>query len=155
MPPKKYTQQQALIKIINYCVYRERSHQEVRDKLYSYGLYKKDVENIIAELINQNYLNEERYTESYVSGHFNIKKWGRKKILQALKQKNASAYLINKAIKSIDDDVYKNTLKELLQKKISSLKKEKSPQLKKQKAARYVISKGYEPELVFEVLNEI
>jgi regulatory protein len=155
MQTKKYTPRQALLKMMNYCAYRERSHQEVRDKLYAYGLYKNEVENIIAELINNNYLNEERFAESYVSGHFNIKKWGKKKILQGLKQKNTSAYLVDKAINSIDDEDYKKTLKDLLLKKIKLLKNEKNTQIKKQKAARYVINKGYEPELVFELLEEI
>ncbi len=78
--PKVYTQKQALIKAESYCAYQERCQQEVRDKLYSWGLHEVQVENVIAELIASNFINEERFAKAYAGGKFRIKKWGRVKI---------------------------------------------------------------------------
>src|SRR3981081_925734 len=95
--------QKALLKAQKYCAYQERSQQEVRDKLYSWGLHKRDVENSIAELITSGFLKEERFALAFAGGKFRMKGWGRIKIKQALKQKSVSDNLIRQALKAIDE----------------------------------------------------
>ena len=145
--------QKALLKAQKYCAYQERSQQEVRDKLYSYGLHRKDVEQIIAELITSGFLKEERFALAFAGGKFRMKNWGRIKIKMALRQKNVSETLIRQALKSIDEREYKRALKKVLEEKIQQVK-EKNPLKKNYKVAQYAISRGFEPELVWEMLNE-
>jgi len=152
-PKKKYTPGIALQKIQAYCAYQERCHAEVREKLYSYGLYKKDVEQIIVSLINENFLNEERFAQAYASGKFNIKKWGKNKIKQGLKARHISDYCIKKAMKEIDEEKYYETLKMIIEKKAKSVKEKKLP-VKKYKVAAYVISRGFEADMVWDELKE-
>lgn len=139
-------------KIESFCAYQERCNQEVRIKLKSWNLYAEDVDILISDLITNNFLNEERFAEAYVSGKFRIKKWGRVKIKQHLKQKNISAYSIKKAIATIDEDDYLKTVKDLLESK-SRLIKSKDKWDRMNKLKRYLASKGYETELVHEVVG--
>jgi len=149
---KKYTPTEAKSKIAKYCAYQERCHQEVRDKLYSFGLYKDDVEQLIYELIQNNFLNEERFAIAYTRGKFNYKKWGRNRIRQELKLRKISDFCIKKGLQTIDEEAYENTLTELLEKKIASLKNIKGYQ-KNYKAAQFVMSKGYESELIWAIIK--
>ncbi len=150
---KSYTDKEALTKISAFCAYQERTQQEVRDKLYGYGLHMDVVEALIVKLIQENFLNEERFAKAYAGGKFRIKKWGRKKIQEGLKQKNISEYCIRQGLKEIREEEYKATLLELIQKK-EEKEKEKNPYKRKHKLAQYVIAKGYEPDFVWELLNE-
>lgn len=143
--------EKAISKAQKYCAYQERSQQEVRDKLYSWGLHKKDVENIISHLISENFLKEERFASAFAGGKFRIKKWGRNKIKIALEQKKVSDPLIKKALKEISDKEYEKTLKEILASKAKTIT-ETNPFKRNYKLASYAISRGYEPELVWGVL---
>jgi regulatory protein len=145
--------QLALTKAQAYCAYQERCQQEMRDKLYEWGLHSEDVENIITELVLQNFINEERFAQIYTGGKFRIKKWGRIKIKQGLKQKKISDYCIKKAFKELEGDIYTETLKEVIEKK-SKLLKEKHPLKRNYKLAQHAISKGFESDLVREVIKE-
>src|SRR5690606_39071532 len=116
------TRQQALEKMEHYCAYQERSQQEVRDKLYTLGLHRNDVEEVISELIQTNFLNEERFAIAYTQGKFRMKNWGRLKIKQGLKLKRVSEKLITKALKQLDGDEYYITLTKVLEKKSALLK---------------------------------
>lgn len=149
---KTYTPQEAKIKAAKFCAYQERCHQEVRDKLYSYGLAPDDVEQIIYELIQQDFINEERFAIAYVRGKFNYKKWGKTKIVRELKRRKISDYCIKKALKEIDTTQYLESLKSILDKKINQLKNIKGYQ-KNYKAAQFAIAKGYENDLVWEVIK--
>src|SRR6202000_3073498 len=91
-----------LTKAERYCAYQERAQQEVRDKLYEWGLYPRSVETIISQLIESNYLNEERFAKAYAQGKFNQKHWGKIKIKQGLKLKQIPDKLIKKALETID-----------------------------------------------------
>ncbi len=95
---QKETPETAFSKIIQYCIYQERAHQEVRDKLYQYGLRSIEVETIISKLIEENYLNEERFAIQYAGGKFRMKQWGKIKIKYALKAKGINDYVIKKAL---------------------------------------------------------
>ena len=149
---KSYTDKEVLIKISAFCAYQERTQKEVRNKLYGYGLNKDTVEAIIVKLIEENFVNEERFAKAYAGGKFRIKKWGRRKIQEGLKQKEISDYCIRQAMKEISNDDYSNTLGELIGKR-ELIEKEKNSYKRKHKIAQYIIAKGFEPELVWEILK--
>jgi len=153
MEIQKFTPNQALPKIKQYCAYQERCHAEVKEKLYSFGLYKKDVEQLMAQMVEENYLNEERFAIQYAGGKFRMKQWGKVKIKYALKQKQVSDYSIKKALKEISESDYAKTLQKLAEQKLRTLKGERNIFIKKRKLQDYLLQKGYEGELVREVVN--
>lgn len=136
-----------------YCAYQERSQKEVRNKLYELGFYGDEIEELIVELIAENFLNEERFAKAFAGGKFRVKKWGRNKIEMALKQHNISAYCIKKGLEEIDEADYMNALEGIIQKKSEAVH-ESNPFIKKNKVAQFAISKGYEPELVWGILKD-
>ncbi|GAB4015324.1 regulatory protein RecX [Spirosoma koreense] len=135
-----------------FCAYQERTQQEVRDKLKEWGVWGDDAEEVIAELIQQNYLNEERFAKSFAGGKFRVKSWGKRKIRQHLQQRGISGYNLDQAMKEIAPDDYQETLKALLEKKRQSLHDD-NPLAIKQKLVRYALSKGYESDLIFAILG--
>ncbi len=143
----------ALQKIKHFCAYQERSHQEVKDKLYSLGLWKKDVEPILSQLIEENYLNEERFASEFAGGKFRMKHWGRVKIKYELRQRQVSDYCIRKALASIDSDEYAKSLNKLATQKNETLRGEKNIFIRKRKLQDYLLQKGYEPVLIHATLN--
>jgi len=151
---KRLTPSEALARIQRFCAYQERSHIQVRRKLFDYGLNSDEVESIIAELITGGYLNEERFAKAFAGGKFRMKSWGKKKIEHQLKSQGLSNRCISTGLKEIDPGDYLKTMISLLKKKIASLGKEK-PLIKKHKAGRYLIGKGYEPELVWQQLEKM
>jgi regulatory protein len=149
---KKLTPNQAYTKAQNSCAYQERCQQEMRDKLYEWGLHSTDVENIIANLISDNYLNEERFAKAYAGGKFRIKKWGRIKIKLELKKRKISDYCIKKGMQEIDDSDYIKTLKDILAKKSKDIKGGKS-QIRNYKIAQYAAARGFESDLIWDLLK--
>ncbi|EFK58077.1 regulatory protein RecX [Sphingobacterium spiritivorum] len=147
------TAAQAKLKAENYCAYQERAQQEVRDKLYDWGLHQEDVENIIVELISDNFLNEERFALAYASGKFRMKGWGKIKIKQGLTFKKVSPPLIRQALAAIDYDEYLSRLADILQKKAASLK-EDDPYIRKNKLAQYAAGRGFESTEIWDLLKE-
>ncbi|MFZ4798486.1 MAG: regulatory protein RecX [Bacteroidia bacterium] len=150
----KLTLQQALLKMAHYCAYQERCHYEAKNKLAELGIYYDKADQIIAELITQNYLNEERFAKAYAGGKFRIKKWGRNKIKQELKQKQLSEYCIQQGLKEIDADDYLVTLKKEAIEKYKKVK-DKNVLVKNNKTAQYLMSRGFEGDLVWDVLKEL
>lgn len=127
---------------------------EVKEKLYSFGLRKQMVEESIAQLIEEDYLNEERFAIQYAGGKFRMKQWGRVKIKHALQQKQVSTYCINKAMKEIDEDDYEKTLNKQAEQKWNSVTGEGvNLFVKMSKTTDYLLQKGYEPELVRGVVQ--
>jgi regulatory protein len=149
---KRLTVSGARQKIYRYCAYQERSHGEVRDKLYTYGLYKDEVEEILSQLITDGFLNEERFAKAFAGGKFRLMKWGRIKIVHELEARGLTANCIKAGLREIPDDDYLTTLSELLQRK-SEQSEEKDLFIKRDKVARFAIQKGFEPELVWRVLK--
>jgi regulatory protein len=144
----------ALQKLRQYCAYQERSHYEVLQKLWDLGVRKADHDEIITSLIEDDYLNEERFAIQFAGGKFRMKEWGRKKIWYALKEKKVSDYCIKKGLKSIDDESYEKTLNSLAEKKYVSLKGEQYLTRRK-KTIDFLLQKGYEPELINKALNSL
>ena len=155
MNPQRFTPQQSLPKAKHYCAYQERCHSEVKSKLYGFGLNTKEVDEIISTLIEENYLNEERFAIQFAGGHFRSKKWGRVKIAYALKQKQVSAYCIKKALKQIDEDDYLITLQKIFDDKLKTLKSEKNIFIKKRKLQDHLMQRGFEADLIRELLKGI
>jgi len=125
----------------------------VKEKLYDLGVWKKDHDDIIAALIEENYLNEERFAIAYARGKFRMKQWGRVKIKYELKQKQVSEYCIKKAIKQIDEDEYLKTLQKLAKEKYTALKGGQYL-IRKKKTTDYLMQKGFEMELIRRVLEK-
>lgn len=136
----------------SFCAYQERSHHEVRQKLQEWGVYASDAENIICDLIAENFLNEERFAFAYAHGKFSIKSWGKIKIKQGLKLKRVPEVLIKKALNQLDDEAYEAKLCQVLQKKRRELK-DKEVYLLKNKLARYALGRGFERDLIFYLLD--
>jgi regulatory protein len=143
----------ALAKAEHFCTYQDRSQQEVRDKLYEWGLWADAAENIITQLIAGNFLNEERFAYAYTRGKFNQKGWGRNKIKQGLKFKKVSDVLIKKALKQLDEAAYLAMLTKILQKKSASLT-EKDAYKRHYKLKQYALGRGYENDLIADVLKD-
>lgn len=150
--PKVFTRQQALLKAMSFCAYQERSQHELRNKLYEWGLHSTDVENIISEMIENNFLNEERFALAYTLGKFRIKGWGKIKIKQGLKLKRVPEKLIQKSLNQIEDDAYLKTLSDLLAKK-SALVDEKNSYKRRYKLSQYAASRGFESDLISDLLK--
>lgn len=155
MQRKQLSPEQAFEKIKYYCAYQERSHRETKEKLYSYGLYKEKVELLLSRLIEEGYLNEERFAIQFAGGKFRMKHWGKKKITQELKEKQVSAYCIKKALAQIDDADYEKTLLKIASQKWELLKGEKNVFVKMRKLQDYLLLKGYEYEWVKEMIKKM
>jgi regulatory protein len=139
-------------KIKKYCAYQERSQQEVRDKLYAEGLHKKDVEQALAQLVTEGFINEERFALAYAGGKFRIKQWGRVKIRMELKARKISDYCIRKALASIDENDYRKSIQKVVENYSNKLK-EKDQRKRNYKIAQHAISRGFEPDQVWDMLN--
>ena len=142
-------------KLRQYCAYQERCHAEAKEKLYGFGLHKNEVDESIAQLIEENYLNEERFAIHFAGGKFRMKQWGRVKIKHALKQKQISDYCIRKAMKEIDEDDYVAALKKLSEEKWNTLKSEKNKFIKMRKTRDFLLQKGFETDLVHEAIKSL
>ncbi|HEX5651743.1 MAG TPA: regulatory protein RecX [Chitinophagaceae bacterium] len=151
--PSSLTNEQALQKLRHFCGYQERCHFEVREKLYKLGVKKSEQDALIATLIEENYLNEERFAIAFASGKFRINEWGRIKIKHELRQRQVSDYCINKALKQIPAAEYKLLLLKLAKEKYNSLKKETGI-MRKKKTMDFLAGRGFEGELVMGVLAE-
>lgn len=151
---KRLSAAEAMQKIQEYCAYQERTHQEVRNKLFSFGLYASEVDDLITNLITEGFLNEERFAKAFVGGKFRIKHWGRIKIINALEAKGLTKNCIQSGLREIDEQDYQESLRNLLLKKSSVLEME-NVFAKRNKLASYAIQKGFEAELVWKSLKSI
>tara|TARA_B110000008_G_scaffold173920_1_gene173613 strand:- start:1802 stop:2266 length:465 start_codon:yes stop_codon:yes gene_type:complete len=141
-------------KLQYYCSYQDRCHKEVKAKLKSFKISSDELNEIVSNLIKDNYLNESRFSKSFVRGKFNIKNWGRVRIINELKLRNISIYNINLGLKEIDDQDYINKLEDIFNKKLSSLSNLNS-NLKKKKIISYLLYRGWESNLIYSKANEI
>ena len=146
--------EQAIQRIRHYCAYQERAQQEVRDKLYELGMTKDEVEEIMSDLIAENFLNEERFAVQFAGGHFRIKGWGKVKIQHALQQKRVSSYNIKIGLKAIDGDAYLKTLEQLATKKWNSLKGERGLS-RMAKTYAFMQQRGFEPILYQPIVQQL
>ena len=151
---KKLTQFLSLEKIKSWCAYQERAQQETRNKLWEFGLTAEEIEQIITQLIQENYLNEERFAMAFAGGKFRIKKWGKIKIKQELKLRKVSDYCIRKALGQINGNDYFATLEKIIEKK-SKETKEPNKIKKQYKLIKYAMSRGYEQDLIMDAIKNL
>lgn len=151
---KTYTIDEALLKLQNYCAYQERCHQEVRQKLLGMRMIPNAIDIIIVRLLEHNFLNEERFAKTFVSGKFRIKKWGKYRLTFELKKKDISKHNINLAISQIPSNEYIEVFSELAEKKANSIM-EKDKWNKKKKLVDYLLYRGWESHLVYDKVNEL
>ena len=141
-------------KLQYYCSYQDRCHKEVIQKLKTFRIDSHQSQEVISNLIKENYLNETRFSKSFVRGKFNIKNWGKVRIINELKQRNISPYNITNGLKEIEEGDYLNKLEEIFNKKLSSLEN-LSTTLKKKKMISYLLYRGWESNLIYSKTNEI
>ncbi len=145
---------QVFIKVSKYCAYQERTHQEVRTKLKEYHCYGDDAEEVIVALIEDNFLNEERFAKSFARGKFRFKNWGKVKIKYELKMRGLSKYCINSGLSEIPQDEYEATITALIEKKKESLTHE-TLFAQKGKIMQYLTQKGYEQDIISTFVHEL
>lgn len=138
-----------------YCAYQERCHKEVRQKLKDLGLITEAVDHVIQHLLQHNFLNETRYSQSFARGKFRVKKWGRIRISNELKLREISKYNIQLALKEISNSEYKNTFHEIAEKKCNQLRSEKDVHKKRKKLANYLLYRGWESPMVYDKVMEL
>lgn len=149
MKPKKYySKDEALAALQRYCAYQDRCHQEVRSKLLSLGIYGMELEDIMVQLIEEKFLDEERFARSFARGKFRMKQWGRRRIVQELKKRQVSDYCIRKALTEIDEEAYHLALSQVMKKRFSLASG--NVYERRKKAIEAALRRGYEPELVYE-----
>lgn len=151
---KAYSLKEATKKLESYCAYQERCHKEVVNKLRNMRMIPETIDYIVVHLIDENYLNEERFAQSFARGKFNIKKWGKNRIINELKQRNISSYNIKSALKEIDAKAYLKTFDELAEKRLNQLT-EKNLQKRRKKLADYLFYRGWENHLVYAKIKEL
>ncbi|AXG68491.1 recombination regulator RecX [Kordia sp. SMS9] len=151
---KSYSLTEAMVKIQQFCVYQDRCHKEVVEKLQTMNMIPEAIDLIVSGLIQDNFLNEERFARSFARGKFRIKKWGRLRIVRELKFRNISKFVIDAALKEIEETTYLATLNELAQKRAKAVK-ETNPLKRKKKIADYLLYRGWESHLVYQKINEI
>lgn len=154
MTNKVFTVNEVKKKIEHYCVYQDRCHKEVENKIREYSLIPEAREMILLSLMKDNFLNEERFSKSFARGKFRIKKWGKQRIVRELRFRNISSYNIKTALKEIDDQEYITTLYSLVEKK-DKLLTEVNVFKRKKKIADYLLYRGFESNLVYEAINAI
>jgi regulatory protein len=144
----------SLSKAMAICSKREYCTEDIRSKLLSWGLREPESEKILARLLNENFIDESRYAEAFVRDRFRYNKWGKVKISAHLKAKRIQPDKINSALNSIDNDTYKNTVKEIIQSHRKNIKAKNQYDLKG-KLLRFGLSRGYESELLYEIINDL
>lgn len=152
--PKKISYEAAKLKVAAFCTYQERYQEEVKNKLFGYGLYTDQVNDLLSYLITENFINEERFSKAYAGGKFRIKHWGRIKIKRELQKRKISEYCIRKGMDEIDDDDYIESAKKLIFKKNENLAGKVDTFQLKNRIATFAISKGYEPAMIWDLIND-
>ena len=154
MKSGNFTVNEIEFKLKQYCSYQDRCHNEVEQKLKTFDVISEVKEQIISNLISENYLNETRFCKSFVRGKFKIKNWGKRKITLELKSRKVSNYNLKEGLKEINEIDYLDKLETLFNKKLASLD-HLSLINKKKKILSFLLYRGWETNLIYEKLNQI
>ncbi|WP_374460797.1 regulatory protein RecX [Chryseobacterium taeanense] len=152
MEKKSFTFDEIKQKLVNYCVYQDRCHYEVEQKMKEFLLIEEAKEDIMLYLLKENFLNEERFTRSYIRGKFYIKHWGKTKIKINLKQKQVPEKLIYKCFEEIDENDYDQTIRKIFDDYYSKQTGLKEYQ-RKSKTIKYLMNRGFEYERINDILD--
>lgn len=150
---KSFTVDEAKAKMEYYCAYQERCHKEVRQKLLQMHMIPEAIDLVVVHLIEHNYLNEERFAQQFTLGKFRIKHWGKQRLKRELQMRDISTYSITKALALISDEAYFQTLEDLVDRR-TALVKESNPLKRKKKICDYLLYRGWEPHLVYELVSQ-
>ena len=151
---KSYTVQEIQQKIAQYCVYQDRCHKEVEEKIKSFYLIPEAREMILLNLMKDNFLNEERFAKSFARGKFRIKHWGKNRIVNELKMRDISPYNIKTALKEIDDKEYINTIYKITENR-NNVISETNHYKRKKKLIDFLLRKGFETDLIFKTIDDV
>ncbi|QTD38760.1 RecX family transcriptional regulator [Polaribacter batillariae] len=151
---KSFTVNEIKRKLENYCVYQDRCHKEVEQKIREYNLVSEAREFILLSLMKDNFLNEERFSKSFARGKFRIKNWGKQRIIRELKFRDISAYNIKTALKEIHETEYIETIYRITENR-NALISEPNIYKRKKKLIDFLMRKGFENELIYEVVNKV
>lgn len=152
---KRLTPDEARVKAERYCVYQDRCHREVRRKLYDLGLYGGDIDQVMARLIEDKFLDEERFARSYARGKFRMKRWGRVRIQRELRARQISKYCINAAMSELEEFDYEGALEALLRKRAEKLGEDVHPYARRQNLIQHALRKGYETDVAIRVATGV
>lgn len=141
-------------KLEQYCVYQDRCHKEVMQKLSEYNLIPEAKEIILLHLLEHNFLNEERFAKSFARGKFRIKHWGKQRIIRELKFRDISEYNIKSALKEIDKHDYIKKIYEITEKR-NELISEENKFKRKKKLVDYLLYRGFETDLIFKTIDDV
>ncbi|CAM3823218.1 regulatory protein RecX [Flavobacterium cucumis] len=150
----QFTKKEIQSKLEYYCAYQERCYKEVEEKLYSFSLNLSEKEEILTYLIEHNFINEERFAQSFVRGKHNYKFWGKNRIVNELKFRNISSRIITSALKEISEENYLENFHKLAEKHWNNITERKGPK-KNKKFVDFLLRKGYETHLIYDKLNEL
>ena len=151
---ENYTFEEIKHKLEYYCSYQDRCHKEVEDKLYSFSVSQSEKDEILTYLIENNFINEERFAQSFVRGKHNYKFWGKNRIVNELKFRNISSRIITIALKEIPEETYLENFHQLAEKHWNNITERKGPK-KNKKFVDFLLRKGYETSLIYEKLKEL
>ena len=151
---KSFTVDEIKRKLENYCVYQDRCHKEVEQKMWEFHLIPEARELILLSLMKDNFLNEERFAKSYARGKFRIKSWGKQRIVRELKFRDISAYNIKTALKEIKETDYLETIYRITENR-NEVISEPNIYKRKKKLVDFLMRKGFENDLIFKVVGEI
>lgn len=151
---KSFTVDEIKRKLEQYCVYQDRCHKEVEQKMREFNLIPEAKEMILLSLMKNNFLNEERFSKSFARGKFRIKNWGKQRIVRELKFKDISAYNIKTALKEIDENEYLQTIHRITENR-NEVIKEPNIYKRKKKLIDYLMRKGFENDLIYKTVNDL
>jgi regulatory protein len=154
MTKKVFTVDEIKRKLEQYCVYQDRCHKEVEQKMWEFSLIPEAKELILLSLMKDNFLNEERFSKSFARGKFRIKSWGKQRIVRELKFRDISAYNIKTALKEIDEDEYLKTIYRITENRNDVISEANIYKIKK-KLIDFLMRKGFENDLIFKTVNDI
>lgn len=154
MTKKVFTVDEIKRKLENYCVYQDRCHKEVEQKMREFSLIPEARELILLSLMKDNFLNEERFSKSFARGKFRIKSWGKRRIVRELKFRDISAYNIKTALKEIDEDEYLKTIYRITENR-NEVISEPNIYKRKKKLIDFLMRKGFENDLIFKTVNDV
>jgi len=151
---KTYTVDEAKQKLERYCAYQDRCHKEVKTRLLEMRMIPEVIDHIIAHLIQENYVNEERFARNFTLGKFRQKQWGRNRIIRELKQREISSYIINSVLPEIENE-YLSTFEAIAQKRYNQLQGENDKYKKRKKLADYLTYRGWEGNLIYDKVKQL
>ena len=151
---KSYSSKEVRQKLEHYCAYQDRCHQEVYQKMFSFSLTAHEKEELMVYLIDNNFLNEERFAQSFTRGKHNYKNWGKIRIVNELRARNISSTIIKIALKEINDSLYLETFEELSEKHWNTIN-ESNLMKKRKKFCDFFMRKGWENSLIYEKVREL